>query len=144
MFERILVPTDGSELSTKAIEKAVDLARILGSKVYGLTVQEPYPWNALAEYQPPPPPDYQETQTKLALERLAAVQKACEHAGVRHEVFMVQALNPWQTIVDMVREREIQLIVMGSHGRKGMSALLLGSETQKVLTHSQCPVLVVR
>ena len=73
-----------------------------------------------------------------------AVGAACAAAGVSCTALTLEALHPWEAIIEHARKHDCDLIVMGSHGRRGVSALLLGSETQKVLTHSKIPVLVVR
>ena len=73
-----------------------------------------------------------------------AVVEACKAAGVACQAHTVEALHPWEAIIDHAKRNECDLLVMASHGRRGVSALLLGSETQKVLTHSKVPVLVVR
>jgi nucleotide-binding universal stress UspA family protein len=144
MYQRILVPTDGSELAAKAVSAAVQLAKLVGAKVYALSVKEPFAFNALSEYQPAPPPSYYEQQETLALQRVGAVQEACQGAAVACQVSTIESINPWEAIIDHARDHQCDLIVMGSHGRRGMAALLLGSETQKVLTHCKLPVLVVR
>jgi nucleotide-binding universal stress UspA family protein len=143
-FQRIVVPTDGSDLASKAVSKAVSLAQHLNATVYAFSVKEPFPYNALSEIQPAPPPDYEDLQERLVQQRLNAVQDACKAAGVTCRTGSAESLNPWQAIIDFARGKEADLIVMGSHGRRGMAALLLGSETQKVLTHCHVPVLVVR
>ena len=144
MYQRILVPTDGSDLAAKAVSTAVNLAKQVGAKVFALSVKEPFPFNALSEYQPAPPADYYENQERLALQRVGAVEEACRGAGVSCQVSTMESGSPWEAIIDHARDHQCDLIVMGSHGRKGMAALLLGSETQKVLTHCKLPVLVVR
>ena len=144
MFQRILVPTDGSELSNKAVNMALELAKQLGSHVDALSVKEPFPYSAISEIQMPSPQEYLDGQERLAQKRVQAVLDACKAAQVPCQAHTVEAEHPWEAIHDHARQRECSLIVMASHGRRGVSALLLGSETQKVLTHSKVPVLVVR
>jgi nucleotide-binding universal stress UspA family protein len=144
MFQRILVPTDGSELSAKAVHTAVQLAQKLGGRVEALSITDPYPYSPLAEAAPIEPQSYLDAMQRLATQRLQAVASVASAAGVPCETTSLEAPQPWRGIVDHASASGADLIVMASHGRKGVSALLLGSETQKVLTHSAVPVLVVR
>lgn len=144
MFKRILVPTDGSDITTKAVNTAITLAKSVGAKVFALSVKEPFPYSAISEMQPTPPQEFFDAQERIAAKRVQAVTDACSAAGVPCEAHTVEALHPWEAIIDHAKRQECDLLVMASHGRRGVSALLLGSETQKVLTHSQVPVLVVR
>lgn len=144
MFKRILVPTDGSDITTKAVNTAIGLARNLGAQVQAIAVKEPFPYSAISEMQPTPPQEFFDAQERIATKRLQAVTAACTEAGVACEAFSVEAVHPWEAIIDHAKTQQCDLLVMASHGRRGVSALLLGSETQKVLTHSTVPVLVVR
>ncbi|WP_374436059.1 universal stress protein [Inhella sp.] len=144
MYARILVTTDGSDITATAVAQAVELAQKLGSQLYALTVTEPYPYSPLAETQPISPQEHLDAELRVANARLLAVQNAASAAGVRCEASSVEGNQPWRAIVDHAERIKADLLVMASHGRRGVSALLLGSETQKVLTHSKIPVLVVR
>ena len=144
MYQRILVPTDGSELSLKAAEVAVDLAQRLGSQLFAVSVKEPFPYSAIAEIQPIAPDVFYEAQEKLATERVSAVEKQAEEAGVKCRGYTLESVHPWEAILQAAKAHECDLIVMASHGRKGVAALLLGSETHRVLSHGSLPVLVVR
>ncbi|MBN8505160.1 MAG: universal stress protein [Burkholderiales bacterium] len=144
MYQRILVPTDGSELSQKAVQTAVQLAQRFGAELFALTVTEPYPYSPLAEAQPVLPQEFLDAEMRLANARLKAVSDAAGAAGVRCEGASVEGAQPWRAICDEAGNRSADLIVMASHGRSGLAGLLLGSETQKVLTHCAVPVLVVR
>ena len=144
MYQRILVPTDGSDITAKAVSTAVSLARALGATVCTVSVKEPFPYSAVSEIQPTPPQEFFDAQQRLASERVQAVRDACAAAGVPCEAYTVEALHAWEAIIEHARQNACDLLVMASHGRRGMTALLLGSETQKVLTHSTLPVLVVR
>lgn len=144
MYQRILVPTDGSPITEKAISTAVQLAHTLGATVMALSVKDPYPYSAVTEMQPTPPQAFFDAQDRIASKRVQAVVSACEAAGVPCEAHTVEAMHPWEAIIDHAKAQQCDLLVMASHGRRGVSALLLGSETQKVLTHSSVPVLVVR
>jgi nucleotide-binding universal stress UspA family protein len=144
VFKRILVPTDGSELSAKALATALELAQPLGAQIFTVAVKEPFPYSALSEMQPIPPQEFYDSQERIAQRNLRRVQEACAKAGLACTPHSVEALHPWEAILDDARQKECDLIVMASHGRRGVAALLLGSETQKVLTHGKVPVLVVR
>lgn len=144
MYQRILVPTDGSELSNKAMEAATRWARLCGAELVVISVKEPFPYSAISEMQPVPPQDFYDTQERLARQHVEAAGTVARAAGLSIDGVTVEALHPWEAILDLAKTRACDLIVMASHGRRGIAALLLGSETQKVLTHSTVPVLVVR
>jgi nucleotide-binding universal stress UspA family protein len=144
MFKHILVPTDGSDITAKAVDTAIGLAKSLGAQPTTLSVKEPFPYSAISEMQPVPPQEYFDAQQRLAAARIQQVQQACAAAGVSCDAHTVEAIHPWEAIIELAKSAGCDLLVMASHGRRGVSALLLGSETQKVLTHSSIPVLVVR
>lgn len=144
MFKRILVPTDGSEITLKAVETAIALAKSVGAQLYAISVKEPFPYSAISEMQPTPPQEFFDAQERIANKRVQAVLELGKAAGLTCQAHTVEALHPWEAIIDHATTMGCDLLVMASHGRRGVSALLLGSETQKVLTHSKVPVLVVR
>ncbi len=144
MFQRILVPTDGSEITAKAVQTSIGLAKALNAAIYGICVKEPFPYSAISEMQPTPPQEFFDAQERIAAKRVGDIAAACAEAGVACQTHTVEGLHPWEAIIDHATTMECDLVVMASHGRRGVSALLLGSETQKVLTHSKVPVLVVR
>jgi nucleotide-binding universal stress UspA family protein len=144
MFKRILVPTDGSEITMKAAASAIALAKSVGAQLFTISVKEPFPYSAISEMQPTPPQEFFDAQERIAAKRVAAVVEAAKAAGLACQGHTVEALHPWEAIIDHAKRQECDLVVMASHGRRGVSALLLGSETQKLLTHSTIPVLVVR
>ncbi len=144
MYQRILVPTDGSEITAKAVQTAIGLARSLGAQLHTISVKEPFPYSAISEMQPTPPQEFYDAQERIASSRVQQVLHAAEAANLPCEAHTVEALHPWEAIVEYAKQQQCDLIVMASHGRRGMAALLLGSETQRVLTHSTVPVLVVR
>jgi len=144
MFKRILVPTDGSEITQKAVATAIGVAKATGAMLYTLSVKEPFPYSAISEMQPVPPQEFFDAQERIASERVNAVREACKAATQPCEAHTVEAVHPWEAIIEHAKAHDCDLIVMSSHGRSGVTALLLGSETQKVLTHSAIPVLVVR
>ena len=145
MYKTILIPTDGSEFCQRALQQGIALAKLTGAKVIGVTVSQPLhtaipkeliPENLLASVQG--------EIAKAAQEKLAVVEKAAKAAGVPVETVKASRDHPWEAIVATAKDKGCDLIVMASHGRRGISAMVLGSETQKVLVHSTIPVLVVR
>ena len=144
MFKRIMVPTDGSEITGRAVRTAIDLARTLGASVETLCVKEPFPYGAVAEMQPTPPQEFFDAQERAAAGHVQAVLDACAKAGVPCNAATVDGLQPWEAIVEQAQKTGCDLLVMGSHARSGFAALFLGSETRDVLKHSSIPVLVVR
>ncbi len=144
MYKRILVPTDGSPITAKAVQTAIDLARLAGAELFAVGVKEPFPYSAISEMQPVPPQEFFDAQERIAAENVKTVTTAATAAGLTCHGHTVEALHPWEAILDHAKLQGCDLVVMASHGRRGVSALLLGSETQKVLTHSTLPVLVVR
>jgi nucleotide-binding universal stress UspA family protein len=144
MYKRILFPTDGSDITAKALQSALSLARLCGAELYALAVKEPFPYSAISEMQPVPPQEFFDAQERVAAARIKEVSDAAAAAGVVCHGYTVEALHAWEAILDHGKAKDCDLVVMASHGRRGVSALLLGSETQKVLTHSTLPVLVVR
>jgi nucleotide-binding universal stress UspA family protein len=144
MFKKILLPTDGSDLSSKAIEGGLAFAKALNASVVGLTVVEPYSYSNLSEYRPETLDDYEQRMMKSAAERLGKVADAAAKASIPVETLTVKSFSPFEAIIDTAKSRGCDVIFMASHGRRGLSAVLLGSETQKVLTHSTIPVMVYR
>jgi len=144
MFKRILVPTDGSDLTAKSVNTAIGLARIHGAQLFTICVKEPFPYSAVSEMQPTPPQEFFDAQERIAQERVKAVMDAARSADIPCEAVTTEGLHPWESITEHASDKQCDLIVMSSHGRRGVTALLLGSETQKVLTHCKIPVLVVR
>lgn len=144
MYRHILVPTDGTDITAKAVTSAIGLAKALGAQIDTLSCTDPFPYSGISEIQPIAPQEYLEGQQHVARQRVQAVASACEAAGLGCSTHVVEALHPYEAIIDHAKARGCDLIVMASHGRRGVSALLLGSETQKLLTHTQIAVLVVR
>lgn len=132
-------------LSDKAAERAIEFARLAGSKVIGLSVAEPYPFTSLYEgaviYEPQ---QYEDKMHQLAEQHVQAIANAANKAGVRCETVVVQSFNPHEEIIGTAKKYGCDAIFMASHGRRGLNRLILGSETQKVLAHSDIPVLVLR
>lgn len=144
MYKHILVPTDGSDITDKATTAAIGLAKALGARLRTITIKEPYPYSALSEIRPVPPQEFLDSKEQLAQRNVQKVVSACKDAGLDCEAVTVEGNHPHEAIIEHANRHGCDLIVMASHGRRGMQALLLGSETQKVLTHSQIAVLVVR
>lgn len=145
MFAKMLVPTDGSELSLKAVHGAIDLAKKLGSSLVGMTVSEPYPLPQMARHSPIESHAHYDERVKAEAEaRLVPLAEAAKAAGIAVTTLVVSGNSPFEAIIQTAEEQGCDSIVMSSHGRRGISGLLLGSETQKVLTHSKIPVLVLR
>jgi len=148
MYKHILVPTDGSRLSARAIRAACALAQTCGAKLTGVYVVPPYLPPIYAEgmiyVADLGPQRYKELMAKAARKALAVVSAEARRAGVACATAAPLAAQPWEGILKTARARRCDLIVMASHGRRGIAGLLLGSETTKVLTHSKTPVLVCR
>jgi nucleotide-binding universal stress UspA family protein len=144
MFKRILVSTDGSDISQKAARSAARMAKASGAELFAISVKEPFPYSAISEMQPVPPQEFFDAQERIARERVQGVIDLAKAEGVACMAYTVEALHPWEAILDHAKTQNCDLIVMASHGRSGLSALLIGSETQKVLTHSAIPVLVIK
>ena len=145
MFKHLLVPTDGSALSEAAIQMAVTLA---GESNARLTAVHVIPQFHAFAYGAEAFADTEEQFLKEAEERadryLAAVMKVATQASVECDTVATRRAHPYEAIISVAKQKNCDLIVMASHGRSGVRALLIGSETQKVLTHSNIPVLVVR
>ena len=144
MYKRILFPTDGSEITLKALQSAIALAKLTSAEIYVLSVKEPFPYSAISEMQPVPPQEFYDAQERIASGRVQAAADAARAAGLTCQAHTVEAIHPWEAILDHAKNQGCDLIVMASHGRRGVTALLLGSETSRVLTHTALPVLVVR
>ena len=147
MYKHILVATDGSKLSGKAVAHAIDLAQALGAKLTAFYASPDYPMPAYADgvvYEPVSRKEYAALCKKEADKILNPVQMKAESAGLEFTAMHAISPSPWEAILAAARKQKCEAIVMASHGRRGVSALLLGSETQKVLTHSKLPVIVVR
>lgn len=149
MYKHILVPTDGSPLSLKAAKAAAGLAKRLGAKVTAVYVIPQYvpdsaddsavlyrPGHTLAQHQKACRKFAEAALDKVA-RSIAAAKVPCERLAVDNDA-------PWHGIISAAKSSKCDLIVMASHGRRGLAGLLIGSETNKVLTHSQTPVLVCR
>lgn len=145
MHRHILIPTDGSELSRNAIDYGMALAKSVNAKVTVLTVSMPFHTFAIEpELINDTPEQYGKRMATLAAKFLNMGTQAASAAGMSCETLHIEHNQPYQAIIETAARKSCDLIVMASHGRRGISAIVLGSETVKVLTHSTIPVLVVR
>lgn len=147
MYQRILVATDGSDLSEKAVVAAVDLAALCKAELVALKVVPRYPQSYFEGGIALQPEEVRRVEKQWADEGQAvvdAVQKIGQANGVKTQAVTVQADVVSQAILESAKTYDCDLIVMASHGRKGITRLLLGSETQHVLTHSPVPVLMLK
>lgn len=146
MFKNILIPTDGSELSQRAVQTAIGLAKLHQARLTGIHVIPDY--HLLIAYEGAFDPVTEERIEEEAKTRaqmyLEFIRKTAEASGVQCDTVCETGDHPHDAILKTANARKCDLIVMTSHGRKGLAAMLLGSETRKVLTHARIPVLVVR
>jgi nucleotide-binding universal stress UspA family protein len=147
MFKHILIPTDGSELSDLAVTKGSHFASEIGAKVTLFFAKPGFPVAYFGEgalIDPITPSQFAEMADQQAGKVLQAAVLVCAKAGVTCDTATETSDVPYEAIIEVAQKRGCDLIFMASHGRRGISGLLLGSETNKVLTHSQIPVLVYR
>jgi nucleotide-binding universal stress UspA family protein len=150
MYQHILIPTDGSELAERAVTHGLSLAKFLRAKVTVVIVEEPVPigWWSAAESRLADMADittkYNEEIEKHVASVLDRAANAAKQAGVLCKTIQVQDVQPYEAIIATATDRGCDLIVMASHGRSGLSAVVLGSVTNKVLTHTKVPVLIVQ
>jgi nucleotide-binding universal stress UspA family protein len=145
MFKQILLPTDGSDLSERAVLAGISFAKELGAQVVGLTVRpEFHTFTYKTEMLEDTEPEFNAATAQQAEKYLAFISDAARSAGVPCSTMQAVSDDPYETILQTAKERKCDLIIMASHGRRGLRGLLLGSETQKVLVHSDIPVLVYR
>jgi nucleotide-binding universal stress UspA family protein len=147
MYERILVATDGSQLSKKAVKAAIDLAATTGAELVAMTVVHRYPVSYFEGSVGMSPADVERTEKAWADKARGVVDAIEEQArtrGVKSRATIAHSDAVAESIVAAAKKHKCDLIVMASHGRKGLKRVLLGSETQHVLTHGSTPVLVLR
>lgn len=147
MFKHILLPTDGSKLSRKAIERGIDLARNSRARVTALHVLPEFKLmvdDGITMISPALKKRFDDEGRKRAEQMLGEVARRARARGVRCATVCVTGDSPYQEIIKVARRKKCDLILMASHGRRGISSILLGSETSKVLLHTKVPVLVVR
>jgi nucleotide-binding universal stress UspA family protein len=147
MFKHILIPTDGSALSEKAIRAGIDMARVHGARVTGIfaaPAPTPLVYGAFMPVGYMAPDQHEALIAKASAHYLEVVRETARRAGVEVDCLPVTSEYPADAIIEAAREKGCDLIFMASHGRRGLAGLLLGSEVQKVLTHATIPVLVYR
>ncbi|MGZ5198563.1 MAG: universal stress protein [Telluria sp.] len=145
MFKQILLPTDGSELSERAVLAGVSFAKDIGAQVIGLTVRpEFHTFTYKAEVLEDTEEEFNAATEQQAEKYLSFIGDAARSAGVDCSLAQAVSDDPYEAILQTAKERKCDLIIMASHGRRGLKGMLLGSETQKVLVHSDIPVLVYR
>jgi nucleotide-binding universal stress UspA family protein len=150
MYRHILIPTDGSELADHAVTNGLSLAKSMGAKVTVIIVQEPFDWLAIPETRASQRhalenlARHKEQVEQHAASVLSRAADAAKQAGVPCDTMQVANPRPFEAIIAAATDRGCDLITMSSHGRGGLSAVVLGSVTNKVLTHSKTPVLVYR
>lgn len=143
MFKTILVPTDGSPLAEKAVAAAIKFAKEIDGKIIGISVAEPHP-SALLSDSDFFGSTHEAKARDLAQEHVQRIAVAASAENVPCETVAVHAIRPYEEILNAAGKYNCDVIFMASHGRKGLPGLFVGSETQKVLTHSTIPVLVFR
>lgn len=147
MFKHILVPTDGSQLSTDTVKRAISFARDAGARITFFFAKPDYPiafYGEGALIDPTTPEKFAEMSDRQAADILSTCTALAAEAGVGSSAISVVSEAPHEAIIEAATTAGCDLIFMASHGRRGITGLLLGSETQKVLTHSKVPVLVCR
>ena len=148
MYKHIMLPTDGSKLAGKAIKQGIALAKSIGAKVTVINVVPEYQMAMDEGYVLPTSnilrKRFDEETTRHSKAILTAVQEQARAAGVSCAIVTASSGRPYEAIIKHAKKARCDLIMMASHGRKGLASILLGSETAKVLTHSTIPVLVVR
>lgn len=145
MYKHILIPTDGSALATTAVKQALEFAKAISAEVTILTVHEPFHLFTLeTEMMSDTLAIYNEHAKRHAKAILAKVDTLAKARAVKCTLLDVEADYPYEAIIDTAKKKKCDLIAMASHGHGGVKALILGSETQKVLAHSSIPVLVYR
>jgi nucleotide-binding universal stress UspA family protein len=145
MFKQILLPTDGSDLSERAVLAGLSFAKEIGAQVTGLTVLPEfhvitYDTNMIEDTEA----EFLRRMEQQGDKILAFVSDAARSADVPCSLVQAVSDDPYEAILQTAKERKCDLIIMASHGRRGVKGVLLGSETQKVLVHSDIPVLVYR
>jgi nucleotide-binding universal stress UspA family protein len=145
MYKHLLIAVDGSDLSDKALGQGVGLAKALGARV--TIVHVSLPWSSIAVGEIAvmfPPQEYEANMAAAATQLLERMKKAADAGGITAAVEHVSDAHPDRAILATAEKYGCDLLVMGSHGRRGIAGLLLGSVTAKTLTHSKIPVLVYR
>jgi nucleotide-binding universal stress UspA family protein len=148
MFKHLLLPTDGSKFSERAVQRGIEFAQSIGARITSVHVIPEFRMMADESFALPTSAELKRRYEKEAKARaekmLARIGEKAKAADVAYEAVAVTGDIPYEKIIETAKKCKCDLIMMASHGRRGLSGLLLGSETAKVLTHSKIPVLVVR
>ena len=145
MFKTILVPTDGSALAEKAVHAAVEMAKDTRGRIIGLAVAEPYPYPSMADEGVLPDAAAQDNELLARAQTYVdRIKSVAEQAGVPCEILVALAADPAMEIIETAARHGCNGVFMASHGRRGFQKLVLGSVTQKVMTHSTLPIVVFR
>ena len=149
MYKHILLPVDGSELSRKAENECIAFAKATGAKVTAIHVVSHFylhiqPWGAPRAVHRRIEKEHEQEATDLAQKMISKLQEKAQSQGVQFDSLIVVGDHPYEEIIGCADKRKCDLIMMASHGHTGLNAMLLGSETAKVLTHAKIPVLVVK
>jgi len=149
MFKHILLPTDGSKLSDQGVKQTIKMAKALGAKITAVHVMNNY--HVVLQDEGFLMPDVpvlrkrlEEIRSRQVREILGSVKEAADKVGVRCDTVVAIGDMPYEMVIKQAKKSKCDLIMMASHGRRGIKGILLGSETAKVLTHSKIPVLVLR
>ncbi len=144
MFKHILIPVDGSPTAALAADKAIGMAKAFGSEVTAIYVIDPYPFAGIGTDAAYGQAQYLSAATAESGEAIAAIRRTFDASGVKVNTSVIEGHAIYQSILDTATAVGADLIVMGSHGRRGLEKLVLGSVTQRVISHAHIPVLVVR
>ena len=144
MFKKILVPSDGSAQAHKAAEVAADLAKTQGASIIGIYVIDPFPFIGIGDASAVGLQAYLSEAQAEAGKSLSDIRHMCEEKGVTFAGDTIERGSAHEGILETAKAEGCDLIIMGSHGRKGLEALILGSVAQKVLTHATVPVMIIK
>lgn len=145
MFKHILIPTDGSEIAAKAISTGIAFAKECGARVTGYyAIEEMNMHHVGAHMTQELTTELERRSREVAEAQVAEIEKAAKAAGVPFDAIVGKVVQPFEGIIEAAKKSGADLIMMSSHGRRGLSGLLIGSVTQRVLSHSSIPVMVLR
>lgn len=144
MYKHILIPVDGSDTALKAVESAAQMARVFQARATVVYVIDPYPFGGLGSDLAYGQVEYLSAAKAEAQAASEAARGVLAAAGINAEAWTVESHTIWRGILETAQETGADLIVMGSHGRRGLEKMVLGSTAQRVLSHAMLPVLIVR
>jgi len=148
-YKHIMLPVDGTELARKAEKECIAFAKSIGAKVTAIHVVSHFhlhfqPWATPKSVHTKIEKEHEEEAKEIAQKVVSAIVARAKEKGVQCDGLVIVGDHPYEEIISSAENRKCDLIMMASHGRRGLDAVLLGSETVKVLTHTKIPVLVVR